>query len=99
MARRRDRGDRVGDRLGDEQGRDDAAAIFGRKPVGEIQDHARKESGLRGSEQKANDQKAGGPVTSAVRPEMMPQVIMIRAIQIRAPIFSRIRLLGISNRK
>jgi hypothetical protein len=39
------------------------------------------------------------PVTKAVRPEMMPQVIMMRAIQIRAPTFSRIRLLGISNRK
>jgi len=29
----------------------------------------------------------------------MPQVTMMRAIQIRAPTFSRIRLLGISNRK
>ncbi len=43
--------------------------------------------------------KLVGPVTKAVRPEMIPQVIMIRAIQIRAPTFSRIRLLGISNRK
>jgi len=31
--------------------------------------------------------------------EMIPQVIMMRAIQMRAPTFSRIRLLGTSNRK
>ena len=31
--------------------------------------------------------------------EMMPQVIMMRAIQMRAPTLSRMRLLGTSKRK
>jgi hypothetical protein len=39
------------------------------------------------------------PVTNAVSAEMMPQVSMMRAMQMRAPTFSRIRLLGTSNRK
>jgi len=34
---------------------------------------------------------------NAVAPEMMPQVIMMRAIQSRAPSFSRRMLLGTSN--
>jgi hypothetical protein len=40
-----------------------------------------------------------GPTTKAVRPEMIPQVTSIRAIQVRAPTFSRITLLGTSKRK
>ena len=40
-----------------------------------------------------------GPLTKAKAPEMIPQVIMMRAIQRRAPIFSRMRLLGTSSRK
>ena len=43
--------------------------------------------------------KLQGPVQKAVAPDRIPQVIMMRAIQIRAPIFSRIRLLGTSNRQ
>ena len=43
--------------------------------------------------------KLVGPVTSAMAPEMMPQVIMMRAIQRRAPTRSRIRLLGTSKAK
>ena len=39
------------------------------------------------------------PVTKAVAPAKMPQVIMMRAIHIRAPTFSMITLLGTSNRK
>ncbi len=39
------------------------------------------------------------PVTKAVAPAMTPQLIMMRAIQIRAPTFSRMTLLGTSNRK
>ena len=39
------------------------------------------------------------PTTNAVRPAKMPQVIMIRAIQMRAPIFSRTTLLGTSKMK
>jgi hypothetical protein len=39
------------------------------------------------------------PVTKAVAPENNPQVIMMRAIQMRAPTFSSTRLLGISNRQ
>ncbi|CUI40850.1 Uncharacterised protein [Achromobacter xylosoxidans] len=38
-------------------------------------------------------------VTNIMQPEMMPQVIMIRAIQTRAPTLCRMMLLGISNRK
>jgi len=39
------------------------------------------------------------PVTRAVAPAKRPQVIMIRAIQSRAPTFSMIRLLGTSKMK
>ena len=39
------------------------------------------------------------PVTKAVAVAKMPQVIMIRAIQMRAPTFSMITLDGTSNRK
>ena len=39
------------------------------------------------------------PVTKAVAQENKPQVIMMRAIHTRAPIFSRTMLLGISNRQ
>ena len=39
------------------------------------------------------------PTTSAVRPAKIPQVIMIRAIHMRAPIFSRTMLLGTSKMK
>ena len=39
------------------------------------------------------------PVTKAVAPARIPQVIVIRAIQIRAPIFYRITLLGTSKMK
>ena len=39
------------------------------------------------------------PVTNAVAPAKMPQVIMMRAIQIRAPTFSMITLLGTSKMK
>ena len=39
------------------------------------------------------------PVTKAVAPAKMPQVIMMRAIHSRAPTFSMITLLGTSNRK
>ena len=43
--------------------------------------------------------KLHGPTTNAVAPDSRPQLIMMRAIQIRAPTFSRMRLLGTSNRK
>ena len=39
------------------------------------------------------------PVTVAVRPARMPQVIMMRAIHSLAPTFSMITLLGTSNMK
>ena len=43
--------------------------------------------------------KLAGPVANALRAVIMPQVNMMRAIHILAPTRSRIRLLGISNRK
>ena len=43
--------------------------------------------------------KLHGPVQNAVAPDNSPQLTMIRAIQIRAPTFSRMMLLGTSNRK
>ena len=43
--------------------------------------------------------KLQGPVHKAVAPERIPQVIMMRAIQMRAPTFSMIMLLGTSNRQ
>src|SRR5262249_51237960 len=55
------RSNSVGDRLRDKEGRDDPAAILGGKPVSEIEDHAGKETGFCCAEQKADDQKAGGP--------------------------------------
>ena len=39
------------------------------------------------------------PEAKAVAAAMIPQEIMMRAIQIRAPTFSRMMLLGTSNRK
>ena len=39
------------------------------------------------------------PVTNAVAVAKMPQVTMMRAIQMRAPTFSMMTLLGTSNRK
>jgi hypothetical protein len=46
---------------------------------------------------KRSTRKLAGPVVVAIKPEMMPHVIMMRAIQRRAPTFSRIMLLGTSN--
>jgi hypothetical protein len=43
--------------------------------------------------------KPVGPVTNAVAAEISPHVIMMRAIQSRAPTRSRIRFDGISKRK
>ena len=43
--------------------------------------------------------KLVAPVTNAVAAAKIPQVIMMRAIQMRAPTFSMITLLGTSNRK
>ncbi len=43
--------------------------------------------------------KLVGPVANAVAPEAIPQVIMMRAIQMRAPTLSRMTLLGTSNRQ
>ena len=43
--------------------------------------------------------KLVAPVTKAVAPAKMPQVIMMRAIHSRAPTFSRMMLLGTSKRK
>jgi hypothetical protein len=48
---------------------------------------------------KRSAKKEMGPVTSAIMPEMMPQVIMMRAIQILAPMRIRIMLLGTSKKK
>src|SRR5581483_1367239 len=46
------------DRYGDREGREEAAAIFGRIPIGEIEDDTGEESGFRGAEQEAQDVKA-----------------------------------------
>ncbi len=43
--------------------------------------------------------KLHGPTQNAVAADNTPQLTMMRAIHIRAPTFSRIRLLGTSNRK
>jgi hypothetical protein len=43
--------------------------------------------------------KLHGPTENAVAPDSKPQVTMMRAIQMRAPIFSRTMLLGTSNKK
>ena len=43
--------------------------------------------------------KLHGPVQNAVTPDNKPHVTMMRAIHSRAPTFSRIRLLGTSNKK
>jgi hypothetical protein len=59
---------RVGDRLRDKQGRDHPAAIFGGKPVSEIQDHAGEETGLRGPEQETDDEKTGGSCHESGKP-------------------------------
>ena len=41
----------------------------------------------------------GTLLTNIMHEEMRPQVIMMRAIQTRAPTLCRMMLLGISNRK
>ncbi len=43
--------------------------------------------------------KLFGPTTKAVAIERIPHEIMMRAIQMRAPTFCMMRLLGISNKK
>ncbi len=43
--------------------------------------------------------KLTGPLTKAIAPAKRPQVIMMRAIQKRAPTRSRTRLLGTSKRQ
>ena len=48
---------------------------------------------------KRRQKKLIGPWVKAKAPETMPQLIMMRPIQRRAPIFSRIRLLGTSRMK
>jgi hypothetical protein len=48
---------------------------------------------------KRTTEKLVRPVTMAVNPARMPQVIMIRAIHILAPIFCRTTLLGTSKMK
>ncbi len=53
--------DRVRHRHGDVQDRDGAAAVRGRKPVGEIKDDAGKESGLGHAQQEAQHDEADRP--------------------------------------
>jgi hypothetical protein len=48
---------------------------------------------------KRSVRKLVGPLMNAITAAAIPQVIMMRAIQMRAPVFSRITLLGTSNRK
>ena len=43
--------------------------------------------------------KPHGPVTNIMHEEMTPQLMRMRAIQTRAPVRRRIRLLGTSNRR
>ena len=91
--------DEAGDRSRSHKERN-AAPVTRREPVGEIKDNPRERSRLRqrraGS---AKHRNCSGPITKANSTEMMPQVIMTRAIQRRAPKRSRIRLLGTSKRK
>ena len=49
-------------------------------------------------EQEAHDIEAVSPLTSAMAMATSPQLIMMRAIQMRAPKRWSARLLGISNR-
>jgi hypothetical protein len=48
---------------------------------------------------KRSVRKLAGPLANTIAPETIPQLIMMRAIQIRAPVFSRTTLLGTSNKK
>jgi hypothetical protein len=47
---------------------------------------------------KRSTRKLTGPLTVAIRPEMMPHVIMMRAIHRRALVRCRTMLLGTSNK-
>ena len=79
---------------------DDAGAHFGGKPVGEIKNDPGKEAGFGNTEYEfAMHTKLVSSQINAWPIDRMPQVIMMRAIQMRAPVFSRIRLLGTSKRK
>ena len=73
--------------------------LRGGDPVGEVEDHAGKEAGLREAKGQAQNVKRLAPRTKTMQVEMMPQVIMMRAIQSRGPTFSMMRLLGTSKRR
>lgn len=60
-------------------------AVLGRKPCGEKERHPLEEPGFRDSEQQAQAVKLFGPTTKAVAADTMPQLIMMRASQRRAP--------------
>jgi len=58
-----------------------------------------KKSGLGDAQQEAHDREARRTRDHRGRPARIPQLIMIRAIHILAPTFSRITLLGTSKIK
>ena len=74
--------------------------VLGGKPVGEIENHAGKESCFGRAQQKPHEiERARTRDQAPCAPASTPHVIMIRAIHRRAPNFSSSRLLGTSNRK
>ena len=65
-------------------------------PISDVKDHARKEASFGSAKQKRNTRNEVGPPISANAAETTPHVIMMRAIQVRAPNRCRARLLGTS---
>ena len=72
---------------------------WAREPVGEVEHDAREEARLGNTQQETHDGETVRADTSAVMPAKMPQVIMMRAIHMRAPTFSMTMLLGTSKMK
>src|SRR6516164_9860728 len=66
------------------------------KPVGEIQQHSWRKTGLRNPNRKRMLYNSSTLRTSPARAAMIPHVMRMRAIQMRAPILCNRRLLGIS---
>ena len=73
------------DRYGDEEPGQHAGAVLGRKPRCQIIGDAGKEPGFSDAEQEPQRNNSLGPDDQGRGADTMPQVIMMRAIQRRAP--------------
>ena len=73
------------------------ARLLTREPIGEIENDAGEEAGLGDAKRKAQARRSSfRPATKPMAVATRPQLIMMRAIQMRAPNLASARLLGTS---